>query len=104
MTGVQTCALPISVVKYDYFKDEDRVNEFCNELVQRKVYIDYACQVLEDAFGINFKFFNTYGPARLFTLDNELELLNAVNISMTFRLKLKPNYDSSIIEIGRAHV
>lgn len=88
----------VPVVKYDYFKDEDRVNEFCNELVQRKVYIDYACQVLEDAFGINFKFFNTYGPARLFTLDNELELLNAVNISMTFRLKLKPNYDSSIID------
>lgn len=87
----------IPVVKYDYFDTEDKAIDFCNELVKRKSYIDYAIQVLEDAFGMNFKFFNTYGPSKLFTLDNELEYLNRTNLSLTFRLKFKPNYDSNIV-------
>ena len=87
----------VPVVKYDYFDTEDKVLDFCKELVSRKNYIDYAIQILEDAFGMDFKFFNTYGPSKLFTLDNELELLNRTNLSLTFNLKLKPNYDSNIV-------
>ena len=87
----------VPVVKHDYFSTEDKVTDFCNELVQRKNYIDYAIQVLEDAFGMDFKFFNTYGPSKLFTTDNELDYLNRVNLSLTFRIKLNPNYDTNII-------
>lgn len=87
----------VPVVKADYFDTEDKVFEFCNELVSRKNYIDYAIQVLEDAFGIDFKFFNTYGPSKLFTLDNELDYVNRTNLSLTFSLKLHPNYDTNVI-------
>ena len=65
--------------------------------MKRKNYIDQAIQVLEDAFGMDFKFFNTYGPSRLFTLDNELERVNRTNLSLTFRLKLRPNHDSNVV-------
>ena len=64
--------------------------------MQRKTYIDYAIQVLEDAFEMNFKFFNTYGPSKLFTIDTEGTLLNRTNLSLTFRLKLRANYDTNI--------
>ena len=87
----------VPVVKYGYFDSEDKATYFCNELVRRKTYIDYAIQVLEDAFGMNFKFFNTYGPSQLFTLDNELNCINRVNLSLTFRLRLNPNYDTNIV-------
>lgn len=87
----------VPVVKYDYFSTEDKAIDFCAELVKRKNYIDLATQVLEDAFGMDFKFFNTYGPSKLFTLDNELDYLNRTNMSMTFRLKLDPNYDTNIV-------
>ena len=87
----------VPVVKHDYFDTEDKVIYFCKELVSRKNYIDYAVQVLEDAFGMDFKFFNTYGPSKLFTTDNELDLLNRTNLSLTFKLKLKKNYDTNIV-------
>lgn len=87
----------VPVIKYDYFDTEDKVIDFCKELVKRKTYIDYAIEILEDAFGMDFKFFNTYGPSKLFTIDNKLALVNRTNLSLTFRTKLNPAYDSNII-------
>ena len=45
---------------------------------------------------MDFKFFNTYGPSALFTLDNETDYLNSTNLTLTFKLKLNPSYDSNI--------
>lgn len=89
----------VPVVKYDYFADDDTAIYFFKELVKRKNYIDYAIQILEDAFGMDFKFFNTYGPSRLFTLDESEtpEYLNNTSVSLTFKLKLKKNYDTNIV-------
>lgn len=87
----------VPVVKADYFETEEKVDFFCRELVRRKTYIDYAVQRLEDAFGMNFQFFNTYGPSKLFTLDEDTNYVNHVNMSLTFRLRLKPNYDTNVI-------
>lgn len=87
----------VPMVKYDYFDDDDKTIDFCKELVQRKVYIDYAIQVLEDAFGMDFKFFNTYGPSKLFTIDNDKDTINNTSLSITFNVKLKKNYDTNII-------
>lgn len=87
----------IPVVKSDYFTTEDKVTYFCNELIRRKNYIDYAIRVLEDAFGMDFKFFNTYGPSKLFTIDNAETYVNKTNLSLTFKIKLNPNYDTNIV-------
>lgn len=88
----------VPVVKRDYFSTEDKAEDFFKELIQRKNYIDYAITILEDSFGIDFKFFNTYGPSELFTTDNEADVINRVNLTFTFRLKLKANYDSNIVD------
>lgn len=96
-TGKETFTIKnVPVVKYDYFNDEGKAIDFCKELTQRKSYIDYAIQVLEDAFGMDFKFFNTYGPSKLFTIDNGSTYLNRTNLSLTFKLKLRANYDVNV--------
>ena len=88
----------VPVIKYDYFKTEDMVEFFCSELVRRKYYIDEALNKLDDNFGMNFKFFNTYGPSRLFTLDNYHGYVDRVNLTLRFKISLKPNYDENIIQ------
>lgn len=82
----------VPVVKYDYFDLEDKAIDFCKELVERKNYIDYAIQVLEDAFEIDFKFFNTYGPAKLFTLDAVEDYVNSTQLSLTFKIRFNSAY------------
>lgn len=94
----------VPVVKYGYLSDEDIAKSFFDELVNRKAYIDKAVLRLEDAFEMDFKFFNTYGPSKFFTWDNMLNVIDRVNISMFFRLKLKPNYDSNIVESIRMDI
>lgn len=88
----------VPVIKYGYFRNEEMVKYFMDELVRRKNYIDEALLNLEDLFGINFKFVNTYGPSRLFTLDNDSAYINRVNLTLTFRLGLQVNYDDNIIQ------
>ena len=94
----------IPVVKYGYFDTEDTAKLFFNELVNRKNYIEEALMLLEDAFEMDFKFFNTYGPSRFFTWDNGTDVIDRVNISLFFKLKLKPNYDTNIVEDIRADI
>lgn len=88
----------VPVIKYGYFDTEDKAIDFCKELVNRKTYIDYATEILEDAFGIDFKFFNTYGPSKLFTLDNRQRKINRVNLTLTFHYKLNPSHDTNITQ------
>lgn len=87
----------VPCVKNDYFNTEDKVIDFCKELVKRKSYINYAIDILEDAFGMDFKFVNTYGPAYLFTTDNKYTTIDRTNLSLRFRTKINPGYDSSVI-------
>ena len=88
----------VPVIKYNYFKTEDMVEVFFGELLRRKYYIDEALNYLEDSFGMNFKFFNTYGPAHMFTLNNGERLLDRINISLKFELALRTNYDENIVQ------
>ena len=88
----------VPLIKYDYFRDESMVEFFCSELVRRKSYIDQAIENLEDSFGMDFKFFNTYGPSKMYTLDGVSNYLNRVNLSLTFRLGLQVNYDENIVQ------
>lgn len=88
----------VPLIKYDYFRDESMVEYFCSELIRRKSYIDNAIQSIEDSFGMDFKFFNTYGPSKMYTLDGVGQYLNRVNLSLTFRMGLQVNYDENIIQ------
>ena len=88
----------VPVVKFDYFLTEAMAQYFFRELVYRKEFIEEALVRIEDTFGINFKFVNTYGPSRLFTLDNSGRYVNRVNMTLNFRLGLQVNYEENIIQ------
>ena len=50
-------------------------------------------EVLEDSFGIDIKFFNTYGPSKIFYVDKDV-MLNRCNLSLKFRLKFIHSTDT----------
>jgi len=85
------------LIKRSYISSEDRIQNFIQEVERRRSYIDYCITILEDSFGIDFKFFNTYGPSNLFNIDNET-LLNKVNMTLTFELKLVTVTDKYITD------
>ena len=86
----------VPVLEYGYL-NMINASAFCNEIIRRKAYAEHFINTLEDLFGIDFKFFNTYGPSKLFTIDNGSTYIDRVNLNLTFRLKLAAIYDSNII-------
>lgn len=85
----------IPVIKYSYLDDDENVQEFAKELNYKKAYIDNALEVLENNFGIDFKFFNTYGPSKIYSIDEKgQQLISRVNLTLKFRLKLLQSTDS----------
>lgn len=82
----------IPVVRYSYINDESRITQFISQLEKRREYTDSALYLFENQFGIDLKFFNTYGPSKTFFLDNG-DPLNKTNIVFKFRVKLEPGAD-----------
>lgn len=85
----------VPLVKHSYLQDPEKVREFCQMLDIRRNYIQTALIILEDSFGVDFKFFNTYGPSNLYNVNQEL-YLDRTNISLTFEIKYR-NADSADI-------
>ena len=85
----------IPVVRYSYMDDEECIQNFISELDYKKAYIDNAMYVLENNFKIDFKLYNTYGPSKVYSLDeNGLQKVSRVNLTLNFRLKLVQSTDS----------
>ena len=92
--GFSLNGLPL--INYEYSKDEDRMQDFISVLNDNKIYIDNTLNLLENQFGIDFKFFNTYGPSNIYFLDTSFtKPIDRVNISITFEVKLKKISDEN---------
>lgn len=83
------------LVRYTYMNTEARVQSFIDILEKRRLYIESALVLLEDSFGVDFKFFNTYGPSKRYNIDVDT-LINRINLSMTFDIKYKMPGDAVI--------
>ena len=60
----------------------------------KKAYIDSALEILENCFVIDFKLYNTYGPSKIYTIDEEGEhFIDRINMTFDFELKLLQNAD-----------
>lgn len=82
----------VPVIRYTYAQNKRNIINFINDIKIRKAYIDTALEVIENQFGIDFKFYNTYGPAYVYTIDGHTKL-DRVNISFNFNLSLKKSSD-----------
>ena len=61
----------VPLVKDNYFTSDDQLQEFVSKLDKRRRYINECIHVLEDTYDIDFKFFNTYGPSKMFYYNNQ---------------------------------
>lgn len=86
----------VPCIRRSYATIETNLANFIDNINYKKSYIDYALYILEDNFLIDFKFFNTYGPSRTYTLDRSgTELIDRVNLTLDFELKLLQNSDKN---------
>lgn len=69
-----------------YIKNEKRIFTFIKEIERRRAYIEKCIVQLEDSFGVDMKFFNTYGPSKLFYLEDGSNI-NRTNLTLTFKMK-----------------
>lgn len=78
--------LRMPVIRALYIKNEKRIFNFIKDVERRRKYVEQSVLELEDSFGVDLKFFNTYGPSTLFYLENG-QNINRTNLSMTFKMK-----------------
>lgn len=78
-----------------YFNMESNVSYFINELLKKKTYIDHCLTLVENNMDIDFKYFNTYGDSKTYTIgDREGTMLGNIDITMKFRAKFVNQNDS----------
>ena len=81
----------VPVIRHFYFYNDERINTFIKEMKRKTVYVIDAIDPLETTFGIDFKFFNTFGPSNMYrTTDkygNISGLIENVSLKLRFRTK-----------------
>ena len=83
----------VPVLGWSYVNSEKRLQDFLDEIEKKRIHIMDCLEVLEDSFGIDIKFFNTYGPSKIFYVDKDV-MLNRCNLSLKFRLKFIHSTDT----------
>ena len=79
----------VPMVGLHYFKSEDDVAFLVNSLADRKKHIDYCASIIENTMKVDFKFFNSYGPSKIYNLgDKDRTKLDHLDLEFKFRLKL----------------
>lgn len=79
----------VPVIKYIYGDNEQNIQAFVDELKYHKAYIDRGISLLENNFKVDFKLFNTYGPSRTYSLDDDgINIIDRVNLTLNFEIKL----------------
>lgn len=94
----------VPLVKYSYIHNEDRMNSFIDSIINRKLYIDDSLSLLEAPLTVDFKFFNTYGPSKTFTIGHDNTPLNTTNVTLEFNLKLDTLSDENIVELIKVEI
>lgn len=78
----------IPVVRYTYLNSEERIKNLFRMIDKKRRYIQKLIILLENSFGIDYKFFNTYGPSKLYNIDNEFNI-DRINLSLVFEIKFQ---------------
>lgn len=77
----------IPVVRYSHLLSSSQTRYLINYIMDKKVFIDRAIELLENNFEIDFKFFNTYGPSKIYKVGNTDMALDRVNLKITIKVK-----------------
>lgn len=110
----------VPAIGYKYITDEtygyDRMLEFLSVMDEKKAYMDNALTLLENSFEIDYKFYNTFGPSRVYSTDPEgrhggstlLHSIGRTDINMSFNMSLKSSSDiytkNKVIEYVKKYI
>lgn len=84
------------VVRYTWLNTEERLRYLFSAIDLRRRYIQSVLFLLEDSFGIDYKFFNTYGPSLMYNIQNE-ENIDRINLSLKFEIKFQMESDKVVL-------
>ena len=76
------------LVRYTYMDTEDKFRSLFAKIDKRRRYIQNILILLENSFGIDYKFFNTYGPSKMYNIDNQYNI-DRINLSLRFEVKFQ---------------
>lgn len=79
-------------INIDLDESEDNADFIMDAIAEKKDYIDYCLELLENNMDIDFKFFNSYGPSINYRTEEE-ELIGHIDISLNFEVKLRSTSD-----------
>ena len=91
----------VPLVRYSYLDTQSRISNFLKVIEYRRLYIQTALLLLEDSFGVDMKFFNTYGPSKNYIVARNRdrdEFVDRVNITLRFEAKLQAAADNYIVD------
>lgn len=95
-SGIYYTVKKVPLIKAKYVEDDSVMDMIIDLIENRRVYMEYCLTTLEDGFGLDLKFFNTYGPTNLFYIDTGRRL-NSTNLAMKFRVSTVTNSDKTIM-------
>jgi hypothetical protein len=87
----------VPVVRYLYLQDDDNMKRIIQLLDYFKDILNESLDVVENNFGIDMKFYNTYGPSQYFTIGSGGTKLNKTSISLKVNIKLFGDITTSFI-------
>lgn len=80
-----------------HYLDSDTEASFVLEAIEeKKSYINYCLDLVENSMNVDFKFFNTYGPSMNYKLEDESTSIGQIDLDMRFKLSIKDTTDISI--------
>ena len=79
-------------INIDFDEAEDNAAYMFDAISEKKAYIDYCLELLENNMDVDFKFFNTYGPSLTY-LTEDGENINHVDLQLKFEVSLKSTTD-----------
>ena len=82
---------------------EDKVTYLLQLLDYRRRYIEDALTLIENPFGINFKFYNTYGPSKNYMVNKQTKL-DRINLSLKFEIMFMTREDQIILPKIRSSI
>ena len=97
----------IPMINYNYAQDKDKLNEFIDKLKDEKNHINNILNILDNAFTVDFKLYNTYGPSEMYyTIDSDgiKKSIGKTNLSIELSVKLRKDSDDYTIEYIRKDV
>ena len=82
-----------AAAKADIIQDETNFNFFINRLSANYNYITECADILRGNTNIDVKFYNTYGRSHNYTIGDDGEMIDRVNIAIKFKVTLVDGAD-----------